>query len=77
MPRTWSYRKREIVVNEVKPKGTPPAAVAYLILSVIMVTIVVGLAVYTVGHPMAAPVIVGPHSDSYQTVDPDLGPAAH
>lgn len=77
MPRTWSYRKREIVINEAKPKGVPPAAMAYLVLSLIILSFVVGLTVYTVRNPLAEPVIIGPHSDSYQTVSPAASSAAH
>jgi hypothetical protein len=77
MPRTWSYRKREIIINEVKPKGVPPAAMAYLFLSIAIISIVMGLTVYTVGHPLSEPVIVGIHSDSYQTVNPNAPAAAH
>jgi len=77
MPRTWSYRKREIVINEVKPKGIPPAAIAYLFLSIAMLSIIGGLTIYTVTHPAVEPVIVGPHSDSYRTVNPGAASVGH
>jgi len=77
MPRTWSYRKREIVINEVKPKGIPPAVIAYLFLSIAMLSIIGGLTVYTVAHPAIEPVIVGLHSDSYRTVNPGAAWAPH
>lgn len=73
MARTWSYRKREIVINEEKPKGVPPAAWAYLFLSVVLLSIVLSTAIYFTRHQQADVVIVGPKSDSYKTTTPEPG----
>ncbi|HEY3329065.1 MAG TPA: hypothetical protein VGK19_03510 [Capsulimonadaceae bacterium] len=73
MARTWSYRKREIVINEVKPKGVPPVAIAFLLLSVTLLTIVLSTAIYFTRHQQPDPVITGPKSDSYRTKTPDSG----
>jgi hypothetical protein len=73
MARTWSYRKRDIVINEEKPKGIPPPAIAYLLLSIVMLTIVFSTAYYFTKHQEPDVVIVGPKSDSYKTVAPKPG----
>ncbi len=73
MARTWSYRKRDIVINEEKPKGMPPVVVAYLLLSIVMLTIVFSTAYYFTKTQQPDVVIVGPKSESYKTVAPHPG----
>ncbi|MDR3709067.1 MAG: hypothetical protein P4L33_12270 [Capsulimonadaceae bacterium] len=70
MARTWSYRKREIVINEVHPRGVPAAAVAMIAFGIVMIATVLGFTVYATEHQAPEPVIVGLHSDSYRTQAP-------
>ena len=70
MARTWSYRKREIILGVPPPRGIPAAGAALIAFSLAMIGGVLGFAVYATRHQPAEPVIVGPHSDSYRTVAP-------
>jgi len=51
MAKTWSGRPREIEIRPVVQHGLPAAVIAYIVMTIISLSVTFGTAIWCIAHP--------------------------